>query len=1393
MPARYFNWKLAAVLAIGLVVLGAGAFALRQWHKTSRIEQGLVRGNEAYNAQRWEEAAEHLGRYLAVQRDDVPVLLRYADAQQNVRPTTGNNIQQAVGAYRAILRVDRNNSEAAIKLTEIYLAIGSPGEAELIARRQLEVNAEPGLRRMLALALTGQRKFTEAAAELKAVVQEHPEQVLAYETLGQLIEQRPADFPDTALQWFNEAVEKNPSSALAYVVRAGFHRRSENLSLALTDLEQAEEKDLSDPAARLRLARELIDCGALDRAEGHLVVSQKAAPTDQGLWQTWAQLALKSKLQEKMLKAAQEGLKELSSQPWDFMPIATELFIRCGRLDDANDCISQLSRKNIAPAAVAFLRGLVAAEQGNLLEAGKRWQQSMESGNKSPQVRLAMAQALSRLGDAQSALRQLRTLISERPDSSEGHLALARLLAQSGRWAETAEYAARASELAPENPESAVLQLQAEMQLLLTKSAGPGKVHPQMWRDMQKRLSALEKTAGASDDVKLLQFEFALQQGNFDEAQTWVARLKDTGLSPVRIVMAEAELLAAQNKIDEAILRLNDAVEKFPQAAELVRYLAILLDQQGNREKCEESIASALARVDEPLARRELGLLLAQFYTRWGRRDSVYAMLATLAEKLPNDIPIKRRLLLCEQAINDSEQAQRLVNEIKSLEGDAGWQWRYEQARVWFAADDFKNRYPQIVSLLQENMVANPNDQASRLLLARSYERAGEVQLALSTYREALRVSPDDLRVIIPAVAALYGARQYEEAEQVLKRASKQELYHPELQKLMLQNYLRRGELDSASGVLRDLLSNDPNNQAACLSLAFLKIQQNEFDEAGQLLAKLKSQDPNSLPVTAALIQLDIRRGKPQEALRLSDEIVNSLNTASAFILRARTRATLGQADGAAKDLERAVSLEPNNAEVWVAGSDFHRSVGQLETATANIQQALSLASDDIRIQKRAVSLLLASGEPNRVREGKALLQKALESNADDIDLRLLSARCLLAEGTAPAIEDAERILKEITQDRPELSEAWVFLGEIAIKRGQPEKAMDVALRGLAHEPSDKMLLLLKARVEAIRSPVLAVPTLRVLHESDPNDVETGILLAGTYIKAGEPKKAADLLRKQLTTCDDSTRRRCTIALACALYKNGNKARAQKELDSLIESEPNDPAPLLARVQLLRDDQLWSELSQKVMDWYQAHPQDKRTVVSAARDLKAIADSQAKKTAEDLLRMVLRDDPDYVEAMGVLAILLLEVPGRSAESADLYQRLLGREPDNVVAINNLAWLLCEEQGKHQQALELAQRGLKIAPNYFDLIDTRGVAYYRLGEYDKAVADFTTCINLYLSTAPASVGAHFHLARALAKLGQKDKAIEQLNQALDLGSRIGGLSTADLTDAQRLLKQLKEGS
>jgi tetratricopeptide (TPR) repeat protein len=258
-----------------------------------------------------------------------------------------------------------------------------------------------------------------------------------------------------------------------------------------------------------------------------------------------------------------------------------------------------------------------------------------------------------------------------------------------------------------------------------------------------------------------------------------------------------------------------------------------------------------------------------------------------------------------------------------------------------------------------------------------------------------------------------------------------------------------------------------------------------------------------------------------------------------------------------------------------------------------------------------------------------------------------------------------------------------------------------------------------------------------------------------------------------------------------ATYKNGNKQRAESEFDSLLSDEPDDPTPLLELVQLLKDDRLWSSVNEKVLSWHREHLEDTETAVAICRGLQSVDDVQARKAAEDILRTILRDDSGSTRAMVALAILL-QTTGRTGESAILYERLLGLEPDNVTAINNLAWIMSDEQGKHREALELAQRGLKIAPDYFDLVDTRGVVYYRLGEFEKAAEDFRKCITFGPNKTPTSVATRFHLAKALAELGENDQAIAQLNEALELQARIGGLSRADLLHAQRLLKQLQEG-
>ena len=1390
MPRRYFNWKLAIVLLMSLVILCITAFGLRQWQKANSAEQGLVLGNKAYDEQNWEEAATNLGRYLALKQDDVQVLLKYADAQMHIRPRKRDNIQQAIQAYRIILRVEDNHPETSQKLTEIYLMMGMPGEAELIARRQLEKAQDPNLRRLLAIALAQQREFDEAATELKAICTEHPEQILAYESLGQLIEQHPEEFPDQAIIWFDEAVRNNPSSALAYIIRAGFHLRNKDESKALADIGTAEQQDLSDASVRLRLAKELINLNLLDKAEEQLVAVYKVTPADQDLWQTWAQLALRSQSKEKMLNTAETGLKELSSQPWDFMPLAAELFIRSGQLDKASDCVLQLRQKEAPNAIITFLEGLIAAEKGNLHEAVKYWQQSVESGYKSIQIRLALASALKNLGDRQSALRQIHTLIAERPNSFNGHLALAKMMAQTENWVEAEKHAAKAIELAPGNLESNLLYLKARLQRAEESSTDTNN---RIMQEIEKRLSALNETYPGNSELGFLQLQLKMQQGNFNDAQEIITRLKEEHPSEIlTISLAEAELLNAQNKTNEAILKLNETIEKFPDSPEPVRYLAILLYNNDDQTRCEEVIKKALTRIEQSSVQRQLGLMLSQFYVRWSQKDRAYQQLINLSEKFPDDITIKRHLLTFEQVIKDPEKAQQLVDEIKSLEGENGWQWRYEQAKVLYIDDNFKNNYPKIISLLQENILANPDDQLSRMLMARTYDKAGELQLAISTYRDALSRSPDDIRIITSTIEALYKAKEYDQAEELLNRLSQAKLQIPQLQRLQLHNLLRQGQLDSASDILQNLLDNDPNNQNAYLSLALLKMQQKKFDESEDLLLKLKTQNPDSLIVIATQIQLYLRQDKTEAALQTCRDMVSSLNNAAAYILSARTYATLGQPNKALEELEKAISIEPDNAEVWVARSDFYRTVGQTDKAATDIQHALSLESDNIQIQKRAISLFLTSRQSSLIHKGNNLLEKALESNPEDTELQLFKANALLSEGTAPAMENGKQILQMITEKHPEVSRAWLLLGELMLKQGQPGKAVDVALRGLAYKSDDKPLLLLKARAEAVRSPILAIPTLKELYELDPNDSDAANFLASTYISTDEPQKAVDILRKHLTTCEISTRRKCSLTLAVALYKAGDKIEAQKEFDSLLESEPNDPRPLIAQTQLLKEEELWKQLNQKVNDWFIKHPNDSHTPVLIATDLITTDSNEARKTAEDIIRLVLKKEPASIEAISALAILL-EMVGRPNESAELYRHLLELDPENLIAINNLAWIMSEYNSQYQQALELAQKGLKLAPNYMDLIETRGVIYYRLGELNKAIQDLSKCVELYPESAKQSVVARFHLARAFAELGKKDEALKYLNQALTLYNEIGGFSTTEMTEANNLLRKLQEGN
>jgi tetratricopeptide (TPR) repeat protein len=501
----------------------------------------------------------------------------------------------------------------------------------------------------------------------------------------------------------------------------------------------------------------------------------------------------------------------------------------------------------------------------------------------------------------------------------------------------------------------------------------------------------------------------------------------------------------------------------------------------------------------------------------------------------------------------------------------------------------------------------------------------------------------------------------------------------------------------------------------------------------------------------------------------------------------------LGDKQSAIEDFKKAIEMEPNNVDARLAKIDFAGSAGMIDGAIADVEKALVMAPDNVIVQQRAVALLLSSNKAQLRKRGESILNSAIDANPDDTGLQLQKVRLLLAVGTAPAIEQATAILENITETRPVLAEAWALLAQTELSQGQISKAIDLASRGLVYKPNDKSLMLLKARAEAVRSPLLAIPTLKAILDVEPNDSQVIIMLAETYMTAGEPDKAIQMLKSRLSSSQQipAEKKLLNLVLAAATYKSGKVSEANEVLNSLYESAPDDPSPLLMELGLLRDDGLWDKISQKALDWCLVHPNNVQATVRIADVLASMKNDQANKTAERLYRDTISREPNLAAAYLKLG-LLLQVTGRSAEAVKIYQRQLELEPENAIAINNLAWILCEDQKKYDEALALAERGLTLQPDYVDLIDTRGMAYYRLGRPDKAVEDFRRCVLLYSKQTPSLVNSYFHLGRALMQLGEKVEAREQLAKALEMNSELRVLSPEESAEANRLIELLSKG-
>jgi tetratricopeptide (TPR) repeat protein len=1139
------NWKFLIVIVLLLVVMGLTVIGLRGWNRTYRAKMGLTQGNAAFEQKKWNDAAQFFGQYLSVHSEDTAILLKYAQSQLNVTPTKQDNLNQAVNAYRSVLRLE-NNAEAAKNLIGVYLLVaGLPGEGQLVAERYLEKKDDPEIRQMLAACLIQQKEYDKAAEQLQSVLQQNPTMVSAYSLLSQIAEKKSNDKIQSE-QYLSSAVEKNPNSIIAYIQRADFWLREGKRDQAVADLQKADKCEFKNADQKVLLAEMWLRLGQFDSCRQALDEAQNKEPKNLSLWLVRGRLAAAERKPEQMISVAEDGIKTIDGNAVEFLPTAIELFVGAQKTGRAKECLVVLRQAQANEAAIAYLEGLIAENEENWSLAAQSFRKTIESGRKDEDTVIRAAEAMDQSGDTVAAIQMLSVFLNDQTESFKGHLLAGKLMSQRRLWTFAMDHLKKALQLYPASTEAAIQILHTRIQRLASVN-----VRDDSWDAVMRDISALLERQDTPAMHALL-FYAAMQSNKKDLARQQVDILKKDFPDRTQTYLIETQFLVSENEIPQAV----ELLKKYNQNKadwDIVRTLSLLLVQQSDTKGAIDVLNGYIGRIDSPQKKLEALINLADLQAVSGQQDQAYGLLQKLVQENPNNIVLLRKLLDLGLATEKVETLQKWIEQVKQVEGQQGRQWRYEQARLWFSRFEKQKYYTQIIDILDEALRLYPNDKQSILLQAAAHEASANRQLALKSYLEAMNRDADDIGIAVTVIAAMYRNNEYRQGYEILSNLATRGHQDNRLKQLEMEYLLRQGQLASVSGILEKELQKSPQNQNQMLALALMKIREKNYLKAQELLDQMLVSKPDFVPAIAAKVQLYMVQDKKEDAVQLCDQIVSSLSTPDAYMLRCQTLISLGRFEPAMKDIEsiRTLMLEKEAERTYLICAQLYSAAGDQNRAMQDVKKAMEQGLEKMEIQRSGAMTL------------SVILQR--------IDLG----------------------------------------------------------------------------------------------------------------------KEADLV----------------------------------------------------------------------------------------------------KQAETILKNLMNKDSQNVQAIFTLAMLYHNL-GRLDDAAGMYEKTLALDPTQVIASNNLSWIVCQHQHNPQKALEYANVGIQLAPDYADLVDTRGAIYMAMGQYKNAISDFHHCLDLYPDQSAQAAATRFRLGKSLVRLNQANEAKQELELAKKYNEQKGGLSKQESAELEKMLQDIK---
>ncbi|MGD0338622.1 MAG: tetratricopeptide repeat protein [Bacteroidota bacterium] len=156
-----------------------------------------------------------------------------------------------------------------------------------------------------------------------------------------------------------------------------------------------------------------------------------------------------------------------------------------------------------------------------------------------------------------------------------------------------------------------------------------------------------------------------------------------------------------------------------------------------------------------------------------------------------------------------------------------------------------------------------------------------------------------------------------------------------------------------------------------------------------------------------------------------------------------------------------------------------------------------------------------------------------------------------------------------------------------------------------------------------------------------------------------------------------------------------------------------------------------------------------------------------------LLERAVRMDSKNVDALGALA-QNLDALKRFTESDSIYDRALSLDPKNHLLLNNYSYSLAERETRLDDALKMSAIAVEKDSTNSAYMDTLGWIFFKMKQYANALRLIQRAVDLRQQTGGNDAVLLEHLGDVFQALGEKEKAVEAWEKALETNQTNQGL-------------------